>query len=213
MQKNNIASRGLWPFAKRTRKKQVLGAMAALIFFAAWIFVIPTPDGKLNTDWWSWMEPLTGLTTLAVAVLVWFGELKQDWYNSLPKRLTVKFVYKFSKGYRIVLHCANAYLPGEGDIRAWGQQLGQQMADGEYLKFQHYIYETEELPQDNIRPYTVIFVLDQLPELKHGPGKARLTDGSLCDLNTKCLYMAYNPATDSVERIATAQEPWSRPEN
>jgi hypothetical protein len=212
MQEKQNNSRNLLSFAIRTRIIQVLVALAALSVVAAWIFLNRTSEGKLNIDFWLWMEPLTGLTTLAVAGLVWFGELKQDWYNSLPKRLTVQFVYKFSDGYRMVLQCTEAYLTGEDDIRAWGQQVGQQMADRELLMFQPYIYEAEEPLRDNIRLYTVTFVLDKLPE-KHGPGKALLSDGSLCDLNENCLCMAYNSATESVEKKTIAQKPWSRPKS
>lgn len=199
----------LWRYAMRTRKSHII--WAPVVFLVVLFYIFLFTDGTPRTDWWSIVEPITGLMTLTVAFLVWCGEFKQDWFNSLPKRLTVQFVYKFSSGYRIVLRCAEAYLAGEDDIRAWGQQLGGQMADGEQLKFQPYIYVQEEPCRENIRRYTVTFVLNSFPE-KHGLGKVPLSAKGLCDLNDHCLLMAYNPSTDAVERTAIAQGPWARPE-
>jgi len=83
-----------------------------------------------NNGWWQWMEPIACLSTLAIAILVWLGESVQDVENSLPKRLTVSF---FLNGKEIML-CSQAYLAGESDIRAWGQQIGQQMNKNERLE-------------------------------------------------------------------------------
>jgi hypothetical protein len=85
-------------------------------------------DGALlkaeRSLWSDVLDPLVGVSTLLIAVVVWWNESRQEWRNSLPKRLTVDFVYKG----RLVMRCEDADLASEGDIRALGQQIGGQMA-------------------------------------------------------------------------------------
>jgi len=105
--------------------------------------------------------------TLAIAALVWLGETMQDWENALPKRLTVSFVHEGTE----IMRCEQAYLAGEGDIRAWGQQLGGQMA-GVLLQFDPLIrQEPGSITSDPktgklIKLYAVTFRLTALPEAK-----------------------------------------------
>jgi hypothetical protein len=119
-----------------------------------------------NTPWWNWLEPLTGTTTLAVAIAVWLGELKQDWENALPKRLTVSFFYRDQEYMR----CEKAYLAGEADIRAWGQQLGLQMAGSKMLSLNPSIEQSpgiivvDENTNQKIKLFVVKFYLNSLPE-------------------------------------------------
>lgn len=87
-------------------------------------------DGR-DPAWWKWLEPVTGVLTLAVAGAVWWGELKQDHDASIPKKLTVRF---FNGGVE-VMRCERAYLADEADIRAWAQQLGRQMNDNKDLSY------------------------------------------------------------------------------
>jgi hypothetical protein len=84
---------------------------------------------KPNNDWWGWMEPITGISTLAIAMLVWLGKSIQDVENALPKRLSVSFFHNNEE----IMFCSQAYLAGEGDIRQWGQQIGKQMNQNEWL--------------------------------------------------------------------------------
>ena len=84
--------------------------------------------GRLLTasdSWWNiYLNPIVGLGTLFTAIAVWWGETSQDWRESLPKRLTVEFYYQ----KRLYMRCEHARLSGESDIRAFGQQIGLQMA-------------------------------------------------------------------------------------
>lgn len=78
------------------------------------------------TDWFDlFSDALNGLTFL-VALFVWFGEVREDWEASLPKLLSVFFFY----GQKPVFVCRHAWLSHEGDIRAMGQSIGQQMNNG-----------------------------------------------------------------------------------
>lgn len=83
-------------------------------------------------DWWArGFEPLFGALTLLVAIAVWFGELRQDWIASLPKRLDVLFLYEGSP----LMVCEHADLSSEADIRPLGQQIGLQLAGEQRLNF------------------------------------------------------------------------------
>lgn len=64
------------------------------------------------------------ILTFATASFLGLRGFLQDWEKSLPKKLTVSFIYRGQE----VMRCDNAYLAHEGDIRNWGQQIGGQMA-------------------------------------------------------------------------------------
>jgi hypothetical protein len=79
---------------------------------------------------WEWIDPALTLGTLSVALLVWFGEISQDWERQLPQQLTVEFHYQG----RTVFLCERAPLIDE-EPRAWAQQIGLQMNGNEKLSF------------------------------------------------------------------------------
>ncbi len=123
-----------------------------------------------NTSWWIWLEPITGIATLAVAGIVWLGEAMQDWESGLPKRLTVHFTYSpdpknKNPAPREVMRCEDAYLASEADIRQWGQQIGGQMGD-DRLDFDPDIKQTPPQKSADLTKqcYTVTFRLTKLPK-------------------------------------------------
>jgi hypothetical protein len=150
-------------YAWGTRKIHIVCALLAI---AALTFLVRPWIGEPNSKWWNWMEPITGASTLVVAILVWFNEVNQDWDNSLPKRLSVTFSFEGKK----VMVCERAYLAGEGDIRQWGQQLGRQMAGDRTLSFEPSIKQTagkqgyDGLSGGRVKLYTVEFQLTELPK-------------------------------------------------
>ena len=77
-------------------------------------------------DWLQRVQAVFGLLTLGVALLVWHGEVREDWLQSLPKLLSVYFFYDKTP----VFVCRQAWLGHEGDIRAMGQSIGQQINNG-----------------------------------------------------------------------------------
>lgn len=87
-------------------------------------------SGSLAVWWVKWLDPWLTVATLVVAVLVWVGATTRAWEDELPKRLNIHFQYD---GH-YVLTCWEASLTGEGDIRAWAQQIGRQMS-GRMLDF------------------------------------------------------------------------------
>lgn len=82
-------------------------------------------------DWWIRVQSLLGIGTLLVAIFVWYGEIREDWEKRLPKRMSVFFLHK---GWPVIV-CRYIWLAGEGDLRAWGQQVAAQAACERYLNF------------------------------------------------------------------------------
>lgn len=97
--------------------------------------------------------PLITMLTFFTALLLGVYNIFSEWKNSLEKRLTVFFIYyypangsdvgkdsmqnDFIKKHNLkpdtpycLMICEEASLSDEGDIRAWGQQLGRQIEDG-----------------------------------------------------------------------------------
>lgn len=97
-----------------------------LLFFPRFSNYLGLPD-----IWQNWGEVCLALVTVSVAVFIWYNEKKQDWENSLPKKLDVSFVHESKDFYRV----KNAPLASENDVRQWGQSIGQQMNDGKPLSF------------------------------------------------------------------------------
>jgi hypothetical protein len=82
-------------------------------------------------DWWVYVQSLLGIGTLLVALFFWYGEIKEDWENSLPKRMSVFFIHKG----RPVIVCRYIWLAGDDDLRAWGQQVAAQAVGERFLSF------------------------------------------------------------------------------
>lgn len=80
---------------------------------------------------WNWIDPVAGIMTFLTTLAIFWFQAKQKWENSLEKQLTVDYYYTGLESP--LLSVQNAYLAGEGDIRAWAQALGRQvMGDLEF---------------------------------------------------------------------------------
>ncbi len=111
---------------------QLLGIPFILV--AAWVIWKTNGENyqwnQLDTWWVRWGDPLLGVGTFLVAFVIWLTNMAKDWEDRLPKLLSI--TYKLDN--RDVIICKNATLAHEGDIRNWGQQLGQQTI-GRSLRF------------------------------------------------------------------------------
>ncbi|MEZ5591827.1 MAG: hypothetical protein R3F53_14385 [Gammaproteobacteria bacterium] len=106
----------------------ILIGFLVFIILVSWL-IAPTFTNDLNTDWSDKVDPAISIITLIVAIAIWWQESSENWINSLPKKLTVRFIYQG----KVVMLCKRAYLSGEGDIRPLGQQIGTQMAENPRL--------------------------------------------------------------------------------
>lgn len=166
----SIGLKDVFGVARRTQKRLVpflaVGAVVILV-----LSFLPTPGWELS--WWQWVEPITGIATLFIAIAVWWGEMREEAEEALPKRLTVEFYYEDpelspDENKKPVMKCVQAYLADKADIRAWGQQIGAQMAQDTMLKFYPDIEQDEgciKRGQDGrkFKEYTARFRLRNLP--------------------------------------------------
>ncbi len=114
-------NKGLWRFLWKFSKVQLI---TIGLSFLTWLIVFLTclihyslsfPD-----QWELWMEAFVTFNIVFLAVFIGYNEQRQDWENSLPKKLNVE--YKFNKD---VVFCTviNAPLSSESDIRTWATSI------------------------------------------------------------------------------------------
>ena len=90
--------------------------------------------------WSSIIEHYVAFGTFVVAFAAWFSNVRRDWQDKLPKRLSVYFSLPDDQTAgdstrKIVMQCNYAYLSGESDIRQMGMQIGAQISGSRDLKF------------------------------------------------------------------------------
>ncbi len=95
---------------------------------------------NLNSWYTNFLDPIISVSTVSIAIVIWYFQQKNYWKESLPKRLNVHFKYKG----QVVMSCYEAYLSGESDIRQWGLQTGGQMVKGR-LDFYPYLKSVEPI--------------------------------------------------------------------
>ncbi len=154
----------------QNQRLQILITTAA--FVGIYLFV-NSSFGQSDFTWWSknW-DAVIGITTFLIAFFVWLGETNQDWENKLPKKLTVKFKYKFPEQseWQLIMKCSNAFLAGEGDIRQWAQQIGKQMNNDNWLNFLPFM-ELSDTPKNQKKGkkwykfYEVTIYLTKKPDI------------------------------------------------
>ncbi len=135
-----------------------------ITLFAVCIFSF---DPGMRSFWDGKMGPIIGLSTLFVAISVWWGEVREDWREGLPKRMTVRFKYKDKE----VMRCEKAHLSSKADMRPLGQQIGAQMT-GVMLAFTAPDIRLEksfEIIEDDevhgfIVHHEIVFYLTDLPD-------------------------------------------------
>jgi hypothetical protein len=154
----NNRSISILNYALKERRKWFLVLGFFIVLYALRLIFIP-----VHSMWKENFEAIVAGATLLAAVVIAFSSLKQDWEGSLPKRLTVIFTYHDLP----VMKCEEAWLAGESDIRQWSQQIGKQMADGEYLEFEPFVNQKDEVVErgeEFVKLYTATFKLTKVPK-------------------------------------------------
>lgn len=174
----------------------VISVIVCLIsYLHAWDHVYP-PVPFLNatiaapvspTNWTGWLNNLQSyiaIGTFFVALFVWYGKIRDDWQDELPKRMSVFFFYKGKP----VIVCRYVWLARAEDLRAWGQQVASQAVDNDRsLKFGPDV--KTQVPNLAIDPdgtvckhYAVRFRLKELIALlKEDEGKCRYQNFAAVD--------------------------------
>lgn len=136
------------------------------------------------------VDPYVSVVTLVVAMGLWISNANWERKQRLDFRLTVQFIYQ----NRTIARCEEAYLAGEGDIRAWGQQIGAQMLRTRFLKMQPYINQTgpdikyDTQTKKEFKLYTICFYLKEKPALdSFSTEQSAAKDTFIQEMKTKCL--------------------------
>lgn len=159
-------SKKLWAqfhFAKERRLLQLMLNIIVVLIVIIAILLQP----NFGDFWEKSIGTISSIATFFIAIFLWFNDLSRDWKESLEKRLFVDFQFKNSAGdIQTAMRCEGAYLAGEADIRAWGQQIGRQMNDQKNLEFKPTPVQKEGSPVwDPIekcfyKPYSLVVLLD-----------------------------------------------------
>ncbi len=170
---------------------------------------VPSTSPSNWADWVIRIQAFFGLTTLLVALFVWIGEIREDWENRLPKRMSVFFLHK---GWPVIV-CRYIWLAGQDDLRAWGQQVAAQAAEQRFLNF--YPNVTAQHPELAIwidgmicKHYVVCFELtDQNPFLTRYSGMCRYQN-----VATGSNIVFSVPLTDLQSGVSASVFPFQWPE-
>lgn len=193
-------------YAWRTRRVDiVVGGVAFLalvlgVLFAGslrppwWARSRPDPVEVMPLDlptWLSNLQAILGGFTLLVAVFVWFAELRDDWEEELPCRMSVYF---FHEG-RPAIICRHVWLAGPDDLRAWGQQVGAQAVGERFLDFTPDIAarptEVAVLPDGSAcRHHAVRFHLTSRPAAVANPDLCRYQNLLASDITARTVTVA-----------------------
>lgn len=90
------------------------------LFIIIGIVVYLSQGIAFAAQWESWLEAFITSLILFMAVFIWYNEKRQDWKNSLRKKLNISYMLN-NEVYCKVL---NAPLAGKGDIRTWAISIG-----------------------------------------------------------------------------------------
>lgn len=136
-----------------------LGATAIAIAFT----VYSNYTNQLDLLWAKSLDPILGLGTFVLAIIIWFNVVRKEYIQNLPKRLSILYKYE---GHPI-LYYHKAFLSSDKDIRPWAQQLARQ-ANGQNLQFTPFFNRIHEIPikeknwikEMNTPKYYVLYLLE-----------------------------------------------------
>ena len=179
----------------RTKWRFAWGRQRGIILMGAGALIVTTLlvrpwSANPQLGWWQWMEAICGVATLAVALIVWWGELTENWEHELPKRLRVVFLFEGKP----VMVCDDAPLISENDIRAMAQQIGSQMNGGNNLKLHPILAPLPPVIEHRpgigpVRCYEIRMTVSELPSSMAAPRnssvsvfrKWQIRDGSVTE--------------------------------
>jgi hypothetical protein len=139
---------------------QMLIALA--IFGGLVYFSVVKPEWHRDIGW---LDPIAGVGTLLLALFLWINNIRREWENNLPKRITVQYQWQG----RNVMVCYDALLVSESDARTWALQIGQQMSGCQRLKFEPFFnlqqrgIQKERATGKPYKAYTFTYYLTELP--------------------------------------------------
>jgi len=87
------------------------------------------PNQSHSDNFWAVLDPVAGIMTFFITLIILFIQAKTNWENGLEKKLDITYMYILpvdaSEISLVQVH--GAYLSGESDVRPWAQSLGSQI--------------------------------------------------------------------------------------
>jgi hypothetical protein len=106
-------------------RRTLLAAVVTLTILVLYLIGHALDWTRLLT--WEALSIVSSVLAFFVGVAIFLNEAVENSEARLPKRLSVYFLDPEAETTRLV--CQRAHLSGEGDIRAWGQQIGLQICN------------------------------------------------------------------------------------
>jgi len=113
-------------FILKTSKTQLVFA-TSLIVLVITLYCVCYKKYNLSfqEQWDNWLEAYATLSIILVSIAIWYNEKRENWIDSLPKKLNIIYKIKNINVWETFCEIHNAPLSHEGDIRNWGQSIGQ----------------------------------------------------------------------------------------
>ena len=87
------------------------------------------PTLPFSDNLWNVLDPISGILTFIISMIILYVQSRNNWENNLEKRLNANYVLVDEAQNMPLLIVEQAYLSSEADIRQWAQQLGRQVMD------------------------------------------------------------------------------------
>jgi|GEM_PF-2489240 len=153
------------PYFWKAQKRFILSATAIVGITFLLILLSRQDTAAWNTleGWFAnLIDPLFGVTTVLIALAIWYFETREAWGNSLPKKLSVAFLHEG----KLKMYAHKISLQSEGDLRAMAQSTGAQIMKARFLNLSPYIkfrtQQEEDQSEGKIRHFIVIYTLREL---------------------------------------------------
>lgn len=103
--------------------------VTALIILVLIFWHNTDPALSFADNFWAVIDPVAGIMTFFITLIILFIQAKTNWENGLEKRLSITYMFidPINKLEVPLVNIENAYLSGDADIRPWAQSLGGQI--------------------------------------------------------------------------------------
>jgi hypothetical protein len=161
------SKKAVWQYIWRKQKRAIIIYVVVLAVAIAAAIGIGFNAVVAAADTWGKLTAILSAASIGVGLLVWLTEAKQDWEDSLPKKLNAIYWLDGELGSeRPFAACMDATLSGESDLRAMSQQIIAQICSSQRLAFAP---RFDILPatidrKTGTKKYTVYVYLTELPQ-------------------------------------------------
>ncbi len=116
-------------------KKKIIGYLLKKNYYQIGIFILVAAYAIIRfansslpfaQQWELWLEALITFSIVGMTILIWYNEQRQQWRESLRKKLNITYMLKNKETGEHEDFCKvfNAPLADKGDIRTWATSIG-----------------------------------------------------------------------------------------